>query len=856
MPLTRVLLLCAAAIASALIWRGFAARDAGAGHGGRSAARGEQGLAFAGEDAARTRRTLDLAQFRGELERLRGGEEGLDASLDELARRLAGDGRPDVARVLAHYRVLGADERRAGVAAEAQYAQLWQRIRAATEDELSEEEWRDERALVLGELDALIAGSEQLADRVPAARMRALRARLKSQQAEHGRGEADDARERLLSDAERDALAADAVFEAAGFLTPRVETLWVLAQIAIVRQREGRAEELLERCRALAVEVANDEYLALALGELLTLARARGDVRGIAELLHGLAEIDAEGTDWIVARGQAQQLLMGDHGPRAVELLERAAPAAVPGAPERDAWAILCATALAREGRYDEAERVLRQVGSGPANVEQRLVRVQIELQRGRFSAARQGAAELLQQDLELPRRVQARELLGAAELGAGDARAALATLALALAEDREREQHLLEPRVGGARDLNVQGEVGGLQLVALYAEASLATGAPGAARQAALAIEQAQARELRRAVAREEQVPELSDADLAAWAARYEGGLLTWVVGADVAVVVHVARDGSAAGRTVRQRRVELERAARRLREALLHEPGLPDPLRHGSARATDLAREIQDVLLGPELAARIAAAGPGRVLCLVHGALEGLALESWPLFADGRIAPLCLPGLPERRPGPEPLFDRTTPWRLVGAPLDAEGAELLPGARAELEGVRALYATSVLDIGARFDRGALEAALTSGEALHLATHASYGGCDDSGRFANAGLELAGGETLCARAIVALRPAPALAFLSVCESGGGRFVDAQGLQGIARAFLESGTRNLVVTLWPVEDGAARDFALGFHRALLGGRTPARAAAEARAALARAGRPAADWAAFRALGRD
>jgi CHAT domain-containing protein len=91
---------------------------------------------------------------------------------------------------------------------------------------------------------------------------------------------------------------------------------------------------------------------------------------------------------------------------------------------------------------------------------------------------------------------------------------------------------------------------------------------------------------------------------------------------------------------------------------------------------------------------------------------------------------------------------------------------------------------------------------------------------------------------------------------LSACETAEGRFVDAEGLQGVARAFLESGTRNLLVTLWPVEDGAARDFSEAFHRALIAGELPADAAASARASLVRKNRPAADWAAFRMIGRD
>ena len=61
--------------------------------------------------------------------------------------------------------------------------------------------------------------------------------------------------------------------------------------------------------------------------------------------------------------------------------------------------------------------------------------------------------------------------------------------------------------------------------------------------------------------------------------------------------------------------------------------------------------------------------------------------------------------------------------------------------------------------------------------------------------------------------------------------------MDALGLQGVARAFLEGGTRNLLVTSWPIADDAARTFALAYHRALLAGRRPSEAASDARAEL-------------------
>ena len=117
-------------------------------------------------------------------------------------------------------------------------------------------------------------------------------------------------------------------------------------------------------------------------------------------------------------------------------------------------------------------------------------------------------------------------------------------------------------------------------------------------------------------------------------------------------------------------------------------------------------------------------------------------------------------------------------------------------------------------------------------------------------------GLELSGGDSFCAREIREAKPNLPLAVLDACETAGGGFVDGEGLQGISRAFLESGTRNLIVTLWPVDDRVALAFAVAVHRALIKGERPSEATASARNALRTSGNSPADWAAFRAVARD
>ena len=193
---------------------------------------------------------------------------------------------------------------------------------------------------------------------------------------------------------------------------------------------------------------------------------------------------------------------------------------------------------------------------------------------------------------------------------------------------------------------------------------------------------------------------------------------------------------------------------------------------------------------------------------------------------------------------------------WSLLGAPLDGHGAPALPGANEELAALAELHPDAQWFSGAAFDRAHTMQAVEQTHSIHIATHLlPTCECQDPA-FAPSSLLLSDGARLCVHDIAKLTPHAPLVVLSACATGEGTRVDAEGLQGMARAFLDSGTRNLLVTTWPVEDGAAADFAVAFHRALALGLSPSRATDSARRELKAGGFGPADWAAFRLLGRD
>lgn len=72
---------------------------------------------------------------------------------------------------------------------------------------------------------------------------------------------------------------------------------------------------------------------------------------------------------------------------------------------------------------------------------------------------------------------------------------------------------------------------------------------------------------------------------------------------------------------------------------------------------------------------------------------------------------------------------------------------------------------------------------------------------------------------------------------LSACDTARGRLDYAEGVYGLMRAFRTAGARNFLVTLWPLNDGEARDLMGAFYRTWLtqaGRSDPAKALREIR----------------------
>lgn len=412
-------------------------------------------------------------------------------------------------------------------------------------------------------------------------------------------------------------------------------------------------------------------------------------------------------------------------------------------------------------------------------------------------------------------------------------------------AEARDELRQALECglRAAGAEH-GVPGELVGVETAVQLARAELAL---GDALAAATALCEWQGRDLRPADA-----PPLRPADLTAWAARSELGLLVLGAGSESFVGVHVDRGGRARGVSIADLpRQSLARSVERIVQAArdgdeVRASGLGARLMAELRLAAPPGTPGEGLLLAQLPAA--AASDLGRLLVVAPGVFEGLPFDLLPPFA-GSAAPRrvaqVLPGLPSARPrSAAPAAWSGLAWSVLGDPRDAQGRALYPQGAAELRELSDLLDTR----GSRVALDVLASALASGRALHLATHLEQ---QAGGPALQLDGMLLGREEL--RRM--LRPLP-IAVLAACGSARGSSDEGAAQRSVAREFLRSGTPVVVATLWPVGDASARLWSERFHAALRDGATPSRAAIAAREALRAAGAPLADRAAFRVLGQD
>ena len=115
---------------------------------------------------------------------------------------------------------------------------------------------------------------------------------------------------------------------------------------------------------------------------------------------------------------------------------------------------------------------------------------------------------------------------------------------------------------------------------------------------------------------------------------------------------------------------------------------------------------------------------------------------------------------------------------------------------------------------LGAAATKSAVLTRFPDATLIHLATHAFF----DADNPLESGIVLADG-VLTAREVLQHRLQADLLVLSACESGQVGSLGGEELAGLSQAFLQTGVRSLLVSLWRVNDPATAALIQAFYTA-------------------------------------
>ncbi|KAM7451218.1 Tetratricopeptide repeat protein 4 [Porites harrisoni] len=156
-----------------------------------------------------------------------------------------------------------------------------------------------------------------------------------------------------------------------------------------------------------------------------------------------------------------------------------------------------------------------------------------------------------------------------------------------------------------------------------------------------------------------------------------------------------------------------------------------------------------------------------------------------------------------------------------LVGDPWVQEVVELeqLPFAKEEVEMIGEMLGCTPL-IGRQATKDAVLRRLGSVALVHIAAHGSM----ETGEIALAPDDAKMDFILTMRDVLRVKMRARLVVLSCCHSAQGE-IKAEGVVGIARAFLGAGARSVLVSLWAVDDKATLEFMKNFYQHLVKGKS-------------------------------
>lgn len=150
-----------------------------------------------------------------------------------------------------------------------------------------------------------------------------------------------------------------------------------------------------------------------------------------------------------------------------------------------------------------------------------------------------------------------------------------------------------------------------------------------------------------------------------------------------------------------------------------------------------------------------------------------------------------------------------------------ESNDLKALPGAMKELERIEENYRGKFL-VGDELNKNMLQQLSSDYNILHLATH----GFMSSGKEPESHLIIGSDELnvrqqeLYAHEIPELFENNGLVVLSACETGIGELLKGEGVNSLARNFLQTGAKAVIGTVWKVEDASSADLVGNFYQFL------------------------------------
>ena len=148
------------------------------------------------------------------------------------------------------------------------------------------------------------------------------------------------------------------------------------------------------------------------------------------------------------------------------------------------------------------------------------------------------------------------------------------------------------------------------------------------------------------------------------------------------------------------------------------------------------------------------------------------------------------------------------------------------LPETRIEVEKISTFFQNKKLLFGKNANESKLKSMdLKKYNFIHFATHGILGGELKETNDPSLVLSSEGNEDgfLTTSEVVKLKLNANLTVLSACNTGSGKYFRGEGLSGIGRAFKIAGSKNLVVSLWPVDSMATQKLMNLFYKNIASG---------------------------------